>query len=272
MGSAFDSCIDVENQCGEGAVDPNSQEYLHKTNRDRRQKHFENMDSLTFEFSNKKVIALDAKLIQALIDGPETETMVEDYPSIVSEETIPEIIINPTHRQISSTETEVLPTNYRIKTIESINDPIDLAAEITAIYSDDLDSEMSYSSFEEEDDDDPSHVQFGRVLSLDSQGHPRKSNMFNPRMANQWKSDDIHELHSEMKQALMDLSQQATESQLNLLSEEHIDAEVDEQFKRVRPSNLYRNSSTSNWEKASIKKQKEEMKKQMLHLAQLQNL
>ena len=294
MGIVFDACGDLKSPCGgQSIVDANTEEKIHTANKNVRQTQHEKVNSLTFEFSNKQTIELDAEMIDSLFvevdeeEGQGMETMLNDdstpnttISATSTQETSSELVITPAYavyRQISSTETEVVPSNYRLKTIETIHDPLDLAAEITAIYSTDIDSAVEediYDGVVNNKDENPSHFDFDKDVPIGNQEPLRKSNMFSPKKANEWKNADIDDLHDEMKEALMDLSKQATESQLNTLSGDFVNVSYDENVNinlppNVRQSNLYRHASNQYWGKDSIEKQKEEMKKQMIHLAQL---
>ena len=114
-----------------------------------------------------------------------------------------------------------------------------------------------------------------RVKSPDPTSPNSKRNLVTRSSVDIWQYSELDILQDELKSEFLSLAANVTSNELkhlknsNSFSEEFTHGELDElrvHHKRP-PSNLYRKKSDYKWSEPLIEKEKEEMRKQMLHLA-----
>ena len=106
------------------------------------------------------------------------------------------------------------------------------------------------------------------------------SNIMRYSSENEWNLTQIDSLEKEMKEELLKLSQETKDVDLNQISQNlsqlsqnivfsDMDADADDEDE-LPESNLFRDESEAKWNNPLIAKQKDEMTKQLIHLAKLQ--
>eukprot|EP01084_Bolivina_argentea_P096659 173764_1 len=216
-----------------------------------------NYDNNLNIYMNKKTMELLLKIDDTFSPNKRKESEPDSFPDT-------QIPIESTN---NNPDKQLSETNKRLQEIQNLTNPADVEFIISTHYATDLESDSDHenmlhlsevSSIDEADrkeiaerKESERHIEFFNNQS--------KSNVYRQKTTSIWSPEDITELHNEM------------ELQYDTLIKQNSERDVNDNNNSMYTKNLYRDESSEKWKTQEISNEKQQMRKEMLHLVHISN-